>query len=52
MSPMIGVCPLFAARSSRICMRSEYLQAVEDADGVPVVLPLMTKVSAIESLLD
>ena len=40
MLPMIGVCPLFDARSSRIWMRSEYLQAVEEAGGVPVVLPL------------
>ena len=52
MLPMIGVCPLFDARSSRIWMRSEYLQAVEEAGGVPVVLPLTTKVSTIESLLD
>lgn len=52
MLPMIGVCPLFDARSSRIWMRSEYLQAVEEAGGVPVELPLTTKVSTIESLLD
>lgn len=52
MSPMIGVCPLFDARSSRIWMRSEYLQAVEEAGGVPVVLPLTDKRSTVEALLD
>ena len=52
MSPMIGVCPLFDARSSRIWMRSEYLQAVEEVGGVPVVLPLTDKRSTVEALLD
>lgn len=52
MSPTIGVCPLFDARSSRIWMRSEYLQAVEEAGGVPVVLPPTDKRPTVEALLD
>lgn len=39
--PVIGVTPLFDTEQQRLWMRPNYLHAVEESGGIPLVLPLM-----------
>lgn len=39
--PVIGVTPLFDTEQQRLWMRPNYLRAVEESGGIPLVLPLV-----------
>lgn len=50
--PVIGITPLFDIKLQSSWMYSEYMEAVEHAGGVPVVLPLNSFAADAERLLD
>lgn len=50
--PVIGVMPQYGAESNRIMIVPNFFNAVREAGGVPVLLPLFSEVSDVEEILD
>lgn len=50
--PVIGVMPQYGAESGRIMIVPNFFNAVREAGGVPVLLPLFSEVSDVEEILD
>jgi putative glutamine amidotransferase len=48
--PVIGVTPLYDVEQDRIWMRPNYLDAIDAADGIPLILPLTSAQTDIEAL--
>lgn len=51
MRPVIGITPAFETISSRLFLRSNYLEAVVRAGGLPVILPLTSAEADVEELV-
>lgn len=50
--PMIGVLPLYDNERESYWMLPGYMKAIEEAGGIPVMLPLTTDSNVIETLAD
>jgi len=50
--PVIGVSPLWDEEKKRIWMRPQYLEGLEEAGAVPVVLPLPVSETALKQIAD
>lgn len=50
--PVIGVMPQYSTDSGRIMIVPNFFNAVREAGGVPVLLPLFSEISDVEEILD
>jgi putative glutamine amidotransferase len=51
-APIIGVTPLWDSERNSVWMLPEYLDGIQAAGGVPVVLPIKADESSVQSLVD
>lgn len=50
--PMIGVLPLYDTDKKSYWMLPNYMNAIEEAGGIPIMLPLTTDIEIIATLAD